>query len=292
MLGLLLCVAILRHEVPARHFAHLGHAQTASGHLTHDHHPGTGPEALVRLETDTAQITAGAPVSMKVHLEDHDRVPLEGLVIHHERVLHAIIVGEDLNVFAHIHPEDLGPITDEMLKKSTFPLRFTFPKAGEYIMGLDFATEQSHYSKRVSLSVTGQPRMAGPKVDFSMKKDFGPYHVILKISPDRIKANRETILHYSITEGNKPVTDLGPYLGAPMHLAVVRMDLTEFIHTHGFPHGDFHSPAEHRHISPSEHFGPEVDAAIIFPAKGVYKIFSEVKHQGKVLLFDFMVKAE
>jgi hypothetical protein len=31
---------------------------------------------------------------------------------------------------------------------------------------------------------------------------------------------------------------------------------------------------------------------IVFPVKGVYKIFSQVKHEGKVLLFDFMVTVQ
>lgn len=297
MLGLLLCVAMLRHEVPARHHAHLEHTQAAGNHGTHEHEghehrTGVGPETVVRLETDTAEIIAGAPVSMKIHLEDADKKPLQGLLIHHDRILHAVIIGKDLNVFAHIHPEDVGPITDEMLKKATFPLRFTFPKAGEYMIGLDFATEDGHYSKRVSLSVSGRPRMSEPKIDISTKKDFGPYHVTLKTSPSNIKLNTETLLRFIIRKNNKPVTDLEPYLGAPMHLAIVRMDLSEFIHGHGFVPGALHSHAEHLHTNSSERYGPEVDASIVFPARGVYKIFSEVQHGGKTLLFDFMVEVK
>lgn len=77
-----------------------------------------------------------------------------------------------------------------------------------------------------------------------------------------------------------------------MHLAIVRMDLSEFIHGHGFVPGTFHSHAEHLDMGHLERFGPEVDASIVFPVKGVYKIFSEVKHEGKTLLFDFMVEAK
>ncbi len=297
MLGLLLCVALLRHEVPARHNAHVGHVQTAVGHATHEqegheHQTGIGPETFVRLETDPREIIAKVPVSMQVHLEDADRRPLRGLVVHHDRIVHVIIIGKDLNVFAHIHPEDMGPITDEMLKKALFPLQYTFPMAGEYMMGLDFATKDGHYSKRVSLLVSGRPRMAEPKADISTKKDFGPYRVILRTSPHSIKPNTETLLRFLIKKNNKPVTDLGPYLGAPMHLAVVRNDLTEFIHTHGTVPGALHSHDGDTHGSPPDRFGPEVDASIVFPVKGVYKIFSEVNHEGKTLLFDFMVKVE
>jgi len=46
------------------------------------------------------------------------------------------------------------------------------------------------------------------------------------------------------------------------------------------------------HAHPPKKFGPEIDAEIVFPSKGVYKIFSQASHRGKVLLFDFMVKVE
>lgn len=83
-----------------------------------------------------------------------------------------------------------------------------------------------------------------------------------------------------------------PFLGASMHLAVVPEDLKVFIHAHGSVPG---SPHHHDHMHappPPEKFGPAIESDIVFPAKGVYKIFSQVKHQGKVLLFDFMVKVQ
>ncbi len=294
MLGLLFCVAVLRHEVPARHFAHLNQTHPAgehpgSGHEGHMHHAGSGPAPVARLETDPAHIAAGAPVLMKVHLENRDRRPIEGLMVHHERILHAIIIGEDLSVFAHIHPEDLGPITDEMVRKATFLLRFTFPKAGKYLIGFDFATEEGQYSNKAYLSVSGGPAMTKPEVDQSTEKDFGAYHVTLKLSPAKIKAGADTLLRFLIEQNGKPIKNLEPYLGAPMHLAIVRSDLTEFIHTHGFTPEDLHGPM---HAGPSERFGPEIDAEIVFPRKGMYKIFSQVRHEDKVLLFDFAVKVE
>jgi hypothetical protein len=296
VVGILLCAALLRHEIPARHFLHLEHMHSAGQlaspeHGEHmSHHAGTGPAPVVRLETNPVHITAGTPVSMIVHLEDQQGRPAEGLTIHHERILHAIIIGQDLNVFAHIHPEDLGHITDEMVSRATFPLHFTFPKAGAYLIGLDFALPDGLYSKSASLSVAGQPRMGEPIVNTAREKDFGEYHVSLITSSKSIEAGPETLLRFLITKNGRPVTDLGPFLGAPMHLAVVRTDLTQFIHAHGVTPGDSHMHAEHMHMMPSELYGPEIDTFIVFPEKGVYKIFCQVKHRDKVLLFDFMVK--
>ena len=295
--GMLLCAAVLQHEVPALHFSHLGYAQIAGNHVDHEHearmHYAARPESvIVRLETNPVKIDAGTLVSITVHLEDRKGRPLQGLMAHHERVLHAIIIGKDLNVFAHIHPEDLGMLTDEMLDTATFLLRYTFPKAGTYIMGIDFATEDGVYSKTASLAVSGQPFMGEPKIELSRSKNFGQYQVTMATSPKSIKAGEETTLKYFIRENQEPVTDLQPYLGAAMHLAVVRDNLDQFVHAHGIVPGEPSTHHDHMHAMPPERFGPKIDSVVVFPVKGIYKIFSQVEHRGEVLLFDFMVNVQ
>jgi len=39
-------------------------------------------------------------------------------------------------------------------------------------------------------------------------------------------------------------------------------------------------------------FGPEIDVHVVFPAKGLYQIFGQVGHQGKVIATSFMVEVE
>ena len=139
MLGVLLCAAMLRHEIPARHHSHIEHER--------QRHQAKGPAPVVNLETDPSKITAGIPVTITVRMKDPEGRPLKGLEVSHERILHALIVGQDMRSFAHIHPEDAGPITREMLKKADFPLHFTFPKAGEYLVGADFFAGDEFYSR-------------------------------------------------------------------------------------------------------------------------------------------------
>lgn len=292
MVGVLFCAALLRHEVPAKHFLHLEHA--GAMHADHErlHHAVSGAEPVIHLEADPASIIAGTPATLTVRIEDGNGRPLQRLAVHHERILHVVIVGEDLNVFAHIHPEDIGPVTTAMVNKATFPVRYVFPKGGRYLIGFDFAAADALYSKQVVLTVAGGPRMRRQNVDLSRSKNFGQYRVSLSTPPQGIKAGEETVLAYHIEEDGKPVTDLQPYLGAPMHLAVVRADLTQFIHTHGVLPGETQAHHDHMHAMPPERFGPEIDADVIFPSKDIYKIFGQVQHKGKVLLFDFMVEVQ
>src|SRR3972149_987050 len=275
---------------PTTTLASGNHAVNENSH--HEHNAGAGLDPVVHLKTSPSDISVGTPVKMTVHIEDRNGKPVEGLTVHHERILHAIIIGEDLNVFAHMHPEDIGPVNDEMLRKATFPLRFIFPKAGEYLVGFDFATADGLYSKTSYIKVVGHPVMGGPKIDFSTEKDFGEYHVTLKASPKLIKAGKETIFKYLIKKNVKPVTDFEPYLGAPMHLAVVLADLKQFIHTAELMPGEPRTASGHMHAESPERIGPEIDAVIVFPVKWTYKIFSQMKHQGKVILFDFVVNVQ
>jgi putative copper export protein len=284
MLGVLLCAAMLRHEVPALHHAHIEHERLR--------HPAQGPAPVVNLETEPSNITAGIPVTITVRMRDPEGRPLKGLEVSHERILHALIVGRDMRSFAHIHPEEAGPITGEMLKKADFPLRFTFPKAGEYLVGADFFAGDEFYSKMFHLSVSGKPAMGVPKTDFSTRKNFGEYRVTFSASPITIKAGEETSLSYIIENDEKTVTDLNPYLGAAMHIAVVSVDLKQYIHAHGAVPGEPHAHQDHMHTKPPKKFGPEIEADVVFPVKGIYTIFSQVKHRDKVLVFDFMVNVQ
>jgi putative copper export protein len=282
IIAVLLCAAFLRHQVPARHFVHLEHTAT--------HRASAAQDATVSLQTDPERIVAGLPVAITARLRDNDGKPLGGIELQHERILHAIIIGKDLNIFAHIHPEDLGPVTDEMVKGATFPLQFTFPKAGHYLIGIDFAAFDQSYSRSFPLSVTGKPVMGEPLIDLSTEKNFGEYRVSLQVTPGTVKAGEEATLSYAISKGGREVTDLTPYLGAAMHLAVVPTDLGFFIHTHGVTPGEPHMHHDHMHANPPKSFGPRIDADVVFPAGGIYKIFSQVRHGDRVLLFDFMLK--
>ncbi len=107
-----------------------------------------------------------------------------------------------------------------------------------------------------------------------------------------IKAGEETSLSYIIEKDGKTVTDLNPYLGAAMHIAVVSVDLKQYIHAHGSVPGEPHAHHDHMHTKPPKRFGPEIEADVVFPVKGIYTIFSQVKHRDKVLLFDFMVNVQ
>jgi copper resistance protein D len=292
IIALLICASLLRHEIPAIHYLHHDHSLEGGSHAGHIHGASPIPawkDLIISLKTMPAEIRAGIPVKMTVHIEDKGGKPVKGLLTHHERILHVVIVGQDLKVFAHIHPEDLGAITQTMLEQAVFPLSYTFPKAGEYLVGLDFATEKNLYSDSVNIKAEGSPHMTGPHIDLSRSKTFGKYNVALVSSPAKIKVGVETLLTWHVEQNGKPVTDLQPYLGAPMHISVVSANLQSFMHVHGMLPGETHAGFDQENAAM---FGPDIESTILFPYKGTYALFGQVSHAGKVLLFEFMVEVQ
>jgi hypothetical protein len=209
-------------------------------------------------------------------------------------MLHIVIVSEDFSVFSHLHPEDFGAITPGMVKEARFTVSYAFPKAGRYLIAIDSAVKGNHFSKQLFVEVSGEPGMSPLKTDFTSEKNFGDYRVKFSSAPERVKAGERTTLTYFIMEHDKPVTDLETYLAAAMHIAVMMVDLNNFIHAHGEIPGSssMHHPVGHIHGTLQSKFGPEIEANVIFPVKGIYQIFGEFRHKGRVTVTSFMVKVE
>jgi putative copper resistance protein D len=288
-IGVMICAAILTHEVPARHASHQKHGRE------HVHAVETA-DVVVDIGTLPANIGTGSPATIVFSVNDRAGEPVQNLTAMHERLLHVIIASSDFSVFAHIHPEDFGELTPEMRESARYAVRYSFPKAGKYIVAVDSAVEGAPFSRHFTVNVSGKPEMGPLRKDLSREKQFGDYRVTLAVSPKHVVAGKVATLRYHVSRGAEPVRDLEPYLSAPMHLAVISSDLGSFIHTHGelpgTPPGGSHDAERHADMSVPDKFGPEIEAHVIFPARGLYEIFSEVKHLGRVITVGFMVEAE
>lgn len=278
--------AFAEREGMDKHHSHTGGVQSA--------HAMTEEEVIVEHKTEPASITAGKPTTILFSLKDKKGKPVKGLSVHHDRILHVVIVAQDFSVFAHIHPEDFGPITPAMKKTSKFSVRYTFPKAGRYLIGVDFAKGDQLFSKHFLVNAAGETGMGFTNMDLSRKKRFGDLQVGLAFEPESITAGQEVTLRYFFKSNREPVTDLEPYLSAPMHLSIISADLEHFIHTHGELPGkpSMGQHEHHMHMAVPQKFGPKIDAHVVFPVKGLYQIFGQVGHQGEIILTSFMVEVK
>ncbi len=244
-----------------------------------------GVKDIVQLETPK-ELEARKPATLVYRINNSDDKPAQNLIPSHERMVHMMIISEDFEVFSHIHPEDFGEITSRMLEEGRFPLTYTFPKAGRYLIATNFSSENQDFSKEFIVQVGEKTRMQAAKDDFSRERDIEGYRITLSYAPNVITIGKEVSFNFHIEKDGEPVTNLEAYLSAPMHIAVVFSDLGDFIHAHGewpmVPHGKSHGII-------TNHFGPNVKTQIVFPKRGRYQLFGEFKHDGKIIVSKFMV---
>ena len=247
----------------------------------------------VEFKTIPDKINAKDTATLMFKFEDAGGKPLK-LKIGHEKLVHVIVINEDFSIFFHVHPEDSILTTNDMKNGGIYTINYTFSKAGKYLIGADFAADNQEYSKIFYVDVAGNKIKLIAK-NLSRQEIFGGYIVNLSL-PQKIAAGKETTLLYHFAKDNKPLTEMEPYLGAPMHIAIIKDDLTGFIHTHAMIPDNMpmmnHAMADMSHMGLLEHFGPDLMAHVTFPEKGFYIIFGEFKHNDKAVVTKFRVEVE
>jgi Cu+-exporting ATPase len=213
----------------------------------------------------------------------------------HERYLHVVIISRDMTVFSHVHPDDARGFSVEDVKNGELAVPYTFPKAGEYIIALDYANRLKHESRQFRVHVAGSPGQAFQADTYRSPAPFEGFDVTFDYSPQF--AGMTSALRFTFRKNGRDVEDLEPYLGAAMHVAIVKNDLSEFIHTHG----EWHPPGyvtpqnpslSHVHAPPPEKFGPTIEAHAVFPSPGLYTVFGEFKQGETVNAAQFSVRIE
>jgi len=263
------------------------------------------PPAFQLEITAPSVLEAGRPQDLIIELKDEKGKPLTDLEFSHERLVHVVIISEDLETLGHVHAEDIGPITDEMKAAGRYTVRYTFPQQGrEYLVAVDTIHEGHEVALYQRVKTAGTSSVPVITKDFSRTKTFDGYTTSFEYEPSPLKSGEEAHFRYRFEKGGAPVDDFEPYLAATTHLSIVSADLGTFIHTHGditpeisaLP-GVSEAFASGAHeggdnAAPPAQFGPYVTAHVVFPHPGLYKIFSQVQHQGKVIVTSFMVVVE
>lgn len=262
-------------------------------------HASSLGKAEVTLTPDQA-LSTGVPITFTATLKNADGEPAL-LYKDMEKLLHVVVISEDQSVFAHIHPDDMRPITAEDIRTSTFTVTYTFPKSGKYIVALDYAHGITLGSQKFVLDVPGGPAQQVEAKAYPSRGSFGGYDVALSYGIP--VAGQVTTLIYDFSKDGKPVTTLAPYLSAAMHVAVVKNDLQAFVHTHGelHPPGVPYPPVRIKngqvvHTMASMYtppqFGPRVEAHLVFPTPGRYTVWGQFNVGGQVIPSAFTVDVE
>ncbi len=212
------------------------------------------------------------------------------LPLDHERPMHTIMVSDDLEDFAHIHPE--------IRQDASYRVETTPPDADTYRIYTEFVRNGEKVLDRRELAVGG-PTEGGAQLTPDLSpKTIGGTTVSLD-APENIRAGEPVHLDFELTRDGEPVTDLAPYLGAAAHVAIVSEDGSDFAHGHGEAkgaeeavrgsedHGEGDAGAAH---GVPDSFGPGVRADHTFGSPGLYKLWAQFESDGRVVTAPFVVE--
>lgn len=228
-----------------------GHAEEGSHGHEGDASHGEGSQVNAFVSTDGSKI--------KIILKDKAGKPVDDLEVNHEKILHLIMVDEQLQKYYHVHPERTG--------KGEFTIGNPLP-AGYYKAFIDIKPTNYAYKVEPVPFVVGTPKQEGHGhalvPDTTFTKTVEEEEVTMNVST--FKAGEAVKLTFDLDR-----TNLAPYLGAMGHVVILDEYGKEFLHVH-----------------PSN----ETDTIFetTFDKPGIYKIWAEFQQNGKVRAFPFVIE--
>ena len=226
--------------------------------------------------TNLDNVVPNKPIRITYKLKNDKGEIVKNFDVVHEKIMHFITVRHDLQYFQHLHPE-FNPQTGE------FTISATFPTDGPYRLFPDFTPSDENPQKLpvtaardVEIGDLKKYKAESVLQDIQTSKSFQGYDVKFSF-PASLKAQGELTYGLNISKDGALVTNLQTYLGALGHSVILKEKTLDFIHTHALE---------------GKGAGPEIAFATTFPKKGVYRIFTQFQHEGKVVTTNYAIQAE
>jgi hypothetical protein len=198
----------------------------------------------------------------------------------HTKLLHLILVSEDLGEFLHVHPEYEGDgrfVLDDA----------ELPSAGNYIAFADFTPTGEHQQVVRLALATDKAEAATAKLEAgTTEATSGPLTFSVEL-PQFLDATVEQTIKFHVTdsETGEPVDTLDEYLGAAGHLVIIDEFGEIYLHTH---------PAGHDMEGMdgmAMQYGPDLEFLTTFPSMGLYKMWLQVQYKGEIYTAPFVVQS-
>jgi hypothetical protein len=183
----------------------------------------------------------------------------------------------------------------ELSDDGTVTVLYPFPQAGRYVVHLDFAVRSQEFAQEFPVTVAGYQGSNAPALAEELEKEVDGYRV--RLNPISLKVGTPSVVQVHIERNDERVTNLQPYLAAPMHVAVVSQDLRTVIHTHGeLPQSLWdrivrprRADGKHAHVMLPEQFASPLDVPVVFPRPGSYAFIVQFQRGGRVITVPFTV---
>lgn len=235
----------------------------------------------VTLATEPSTPQSSQPFTLMLDIaSSEDKTPVAEFDEVHTKLLHLIIVSEDLSKFLHLHPDYQG--------EGRFVLNdVLLPEYGNYIVYADFtptgAGQQVVRSTLSTVSATiNRPQLTTTEPEVVI----GPLHVRLDLPDSLTPGTKLNIKFYvSDAESGEPIDTLDEYLGAAGHLVIIDESTEQYIHTH--PAGD-HDMAAMGNMKMQ--YGPNISFEAEFPQTGLWATWLQIQYKGEIYTAPFVIE--
>jgi hypothetical protein len=244
----------------------------AQGHGNHGNGHGgmkTPVAATTTAKLTASNVQAGTATKLVIDIKSQSGQPVDKFETFQTKLMHLIIVSDDLQTFDHIHPV--------YQQKGRFEVQANFPYGGKYMLFSDYKPAgQAEQVSLMPVKVSGKPA-AAVQMDFTKVKAIGETKVQLITS--NVKAGQMAMLAFKLQQANgQPIADLQPYLGERGHLVIVRQ-------TDALTRADY----LHAHADAQMGGASEVHFMTTFPQPGKYKLWGQFNRGGQIVTADFWV---
>ena len=241
-------------------------------------------EYEVKLATTPAIVKPGEKFRLSF-LISHPKTgaPVKEFNIVHDMPFHLFVVSEDLNYFAHLHPQQQAD--------GSFTIETMVPKAGSYIIYCDIfpvgGMPQVAHLNLITAGFNGDlfSSQAQLEPDKILTKTLEGVRFELTLNPAEPIGGRPATLKFHLTDEKtgEPVRDLQPYLGAWGHTLILSEDASDYIHSH--PTEMIPDGVDRTKI----YGGSDVSFDAFFPRPGHYRVWSQFQRQGKLITVAFTI---
>lgn len=232
------------------HVNHLDH----SNHLNHHHNKTEKSEIEVSISYSNNLLRLSL-------IDDEGKVP--ELELNHERLLHLIIVSEDLDEYFHLHPVQKDD--------QTFEQEITLT-GSSYKAFVDMNPKGKNYSiEPISIPIdpnipTYHEKDTSLKIDEQGIKEVNGK--IVEFQHDSFETGKDINLNFNLKNAIPQ-----SYLGALGHVVIIDEKVENFIHVH-----------------------PISETSTVFQAHfekpGLYKLWAEFKIDGEVIVYPYVIKVK
>jgi hypothetical protein len=173
--------------------------------------------------------------------------------------MHLMVVRRDLIHYQHLHPS-FGA-------DGVWSVPLVLPEPGVYRAFADFSVGGESLTLGADLHVPGAMEVASLPDPTNLAR-ADDYEV--ELDAGSLTAGAASSLTFRIVREGQDVEQLEPYLGALGHLVALREGDLAFLHVH-----------------PTGGVGARIMFHAVFPSMGLYRLFLQFAHEGRVRTVDF-----